>query len=493
METEKPTRERDTKDRRQEGIESKVEGFNERARRAIRDSELQDAIEHFTRKSVAGRNAVLDALPEAPELRERAYRVKQETMANLDRYLEQMADAVEKRGGKVFFASDGEDVARYVADLARRRGAKVIAKSKSMATEEIELNRRLEEDHANLGLEIIETDLGEWIAQLAGDHPSHIVGPILHMNRQQVTEILSGVAGERLPPNVEDLARFARSRLREKFLTAGIGMTGANFGVAETGTVVTVTNEGNGRLVTSVPPVHVVVMGIEKVIPRFEDLSVFVQLLARSSTGQKITVYTNFITGPRREGELDGAEEMHLILLDNGRSELLGTEFEEALYCIRCGACLNVCPVYRQTGGHAYGSTYSGPIGAVITPLLKGDEEAKDLPHASSLCGACTEACPVGIPLHDLLLKLRNRQVERGLADKAQEIAFKGFENTMKSPTLYKISGKVGRVAQKTLPRGGLPGGLVRSIPDPLGAWMKSRDLPPLARKSFRERWKEGI
>jgi L-lactate dehydrogenase complex protein LldF len=410
-------------------------------------------------------------------------------MANLDRYLEQMADAVEERGGKVFFAREGEDVVRYVADLARRRYAKVITKSKSMATEEIELNRRLEEDYADLGLEIVETDLGEWIAQLADDHPSHIVGPILHMNREQVADVLSGVAGERLPPNVEDLARFARKRLREKFLTADIGMTGANFGVAETGTVVTVTNEGNARLVTSVPPVHVVVMGIEKLIPRFTDLSVFVQLLARSSTGQKITVYTNFITGPRGEGELDGAEEMHLILLDNGRSELLGTEFEEALYCIRCGACLNVCPVYRQTGGHAYGSTYSGPIGAVITPLLKGDEEARDLPHASSLCGACSEACPVGIPLHDLLLKLRNRQVEEGLASRPQRAAFKVFESTMRRPALYKISGKAGRAAQKPL----LQDGSVRPVPGPMSGWTGSRDLPPLSKKSFRELWKEGL
>ena len=489
METRKHPRERDASDRRREGIESPVEGFNERGGRAAGDEALHGALRLFAEKVVPARNRTLGALPEAPELRERAYRIKQETMANLDRYLEQMAEAVEKRGGKVFFARDGEDVARYVGELARRRGAKVIAKSKSMATEEIELNRRLEGDYADLGLEIVETDLGEWIAQLAGDHPSHIVGPILHMNRRQVADILSGVAGEKLPPNVEDLARFARKRLREKFLTAEIGMSGANFGVAETGTIATVTNEGNGRLVTSVPPVHVVVMGIEKLIPRFEDLSVFVQLLARSSTGQKITVYTNLITGPRGEGELDGAEEMHLILLDNGRSELLGTEFEEALYCIRCGACLNVCPVYRQTGGHAYGSTYSGPIGAVITPLLKGDEEAKDLPHASSLCGACTEACPVGIPLHELLLKLRNRQVERGLASKAQEIAFKGFENTMKSPVLYRISGKAGRAVQRPL----LREGSVRPIPGPMSAWTNSRDLPPLARKSFRERWKEGI
>ena len=489
METEKPARKRDTEDRRREGITSEVEGFNERGRRAIQDRGLHDAVEHFTKKSVVSRNAVLNALPEAPELRERAYRIKQETMAHLDRYLEQMADAIEGRGGKVYFARDGEDVVRYVADLARRRGAKVIAKSKSMATEEIELNRRLEQDYADLGLEIVETDLGEWIAQLAGDDPSHIVGPILHMNREQVAEVLSGVAGKRLPPNVEDLTRFARQRLREKFLTADIGMTGANFGVAETGTVVTVTNEGNARLVTSVPPVHVIVMGIEKLIPRLTDLSVFVQLLARSGTGQKITVYTNFVTGPRAEGELDGAEEMHLIFLDNGRSELLGTEFEEALYCIRCGACLNVCPVYRQTGGHAYGSTYSGPIGAVITPLLKGNEEARDLPHASSLCGACSEACPVGIPLHDLLLKLRNRQVEEGLASKPQRTAFKVFENTMKRPALYKLSGRASRAAQKPL----LRDGFVRPIPGPMSGWTNSRDLPPLAKKSFRELWREGI
>src|ERR671938_897399 len=276
METRKPARQRETQDRRREGIVSGVEGFNERGGRAVRDKELHDAVALFTGKAVAGRNAVLRALPEAPELRDRAYHIKQETMANLDRYLEQMADAVEGRGGKVFFATDGEDVVRYVGDLARGRGAKLITKSKSMATEEIELNRRLEEDYADLDLEIVETDLGEWIAQLAGDTPSHIVGPILHMNRKRITEVLSRTAGEELPPDVEALGSFARKRLREKFLTADIGITGANFGVAETGTVVTVTNEGNARLVTSIPPVHVVVMGIEKVIPKFEDLSTFV-------------------------------------------------------------------------------------------------------------------------------------------------------------------------------------------------------------------------
>ncbi len=489
METQKPPRQRETEDRRDEGIVSEVEGFNERARGAVRDEELQDAVNAFQDKAVAARNRVLDALPEAPELRERAYHIKRRTMANLDHYLEQMADAVEARGGKVFFASDGEDVVRYIGDLAREKNARVITKSKSMATEEIELNHRLEEDYADLDLEIVETDLGEWIAQLAGETPSHIVGPVLHMNRQRIAEVISGAAGERMPPDVEALGTFARKRLREKFLAADIGITGANFGVAETGTIATITNEGNARLVTSVPPVHVVVMGIEKMIPRFEDLSVFVQLLGRSGTGQKLTVYTNFITGPRGEGELDGAEEFHLILMDNGRSKLLGTEFEEALYCIRCGACLNVCPVYRQTGGHAYGSTYSGPIGAVITPLLKGTKEAKDLPFASSLCGACWEACPVGIPLHELLLKLRNRQVDEGVRDRAETLVFKGFGKTMKSPTLYKISGKAGRLGQKPLAKSEALG----PVPGPMGAWTQNRDLPQLAEKSFRELWKEGI
>jgi L-lactate dehydrogenase complex protein LldF len=489
VETQKPPRRRETEDRRPEGIVSEVEGFNDRARGAVRDEELQDAVNTFQDRAVEARNAVLDALPEAPELRERAYHIKRRTMANLDHHLEQMADAVEARGGKVFFASDGEDVVRYIGELAREKNARVITKSKSMATEEIELNHRLEEEYTDLDLEIVETDFGEWIAQLAGETPSHIVGPILHMNRRRVAEILSGAAGKSMPPDVEALGTFARKRLREKFLAADIGITGANFGVAETGTIATITNEGNARLVTSVPPVHVVVMGIEKMIPRFEDLAVFVRLLGRSGTGQKLTVYTNFITGPRGEGELDGAEEFHLILMDNGRSKLLGTEFEEALYCIRCGACLNVCPVYRQTGGHAYGSTYSGPIGAVITPLLKGTKEAKDLPFASSLCGACWEACPVGIPLHELLLKLRNRQVDEGVRSKAETLVFKGFERTMKRPAAYKMSGRVGKLAQKPVGRDGSIG----PLPGPTGPWTNSRDLPQLAEKSFRELWKEGI
>jgi L-lactate dehydrogenase complex protein LldF len=485
--TGKSPRQHDTTDRRPEGLPSGVEGFDRRAGRAVRDRTLHGAIERYARTSVATRNRALGALAEAPRLRERAYGIKKDVMANLDRYLEEMADRVEARGGNVFIARDGEDVARYIGEIARRRGSRVITKSKSMATEEIELNRRLEE--ADPELEVVETDLGEWIAQLAGDTPSHIVAPIVHMTRYGVAELLSEVSGREMPPNVEDMTRFARERLREKFLTADIGITGANFGVAETGTIVTVTNEGNGRLVASVPPVHVVVMGIEKIVPRFSDLSVFLRLLARSSTGQKLSVYTNFVTGPRGEGEMDGAEEMHLVLLDNGRSDILGTPFEEALYCIRCGACLNVCPVYRQTGGHAYGSTYSGPIGAVISPLLNGGDDARDLPHASSLCGACSEACPVGIPLHELLLKLRARQVDEGTASKAQAIMFGGFERTMNNPKLYEMGTKAARVVQRPL----VKNGSVKPLPGPLAAWTDTRELPPLADKTFREIWREGL
>jgi len=483
----RPAHDRERADRRREGLDSPVEGFNERARRAIADDSLHDAIALTTERLTAGRDAALGALPQAASLRERAYRIKQRTMADLDRYLEQMAEAVAGHGGHVHFAADGADVARYIGELAERRGAKLIVKSKSMASEEIELNRRLEEAYA--GLEIVETDLGEWIAQIAGDHPSHTIAPILHMNRHQVAETLATVAGRSLPPDPGELMRFARERLREKFLTADIGITGANFGVAETGTVVLVTNEGNGRLVSSVPPVHVVLMGIEKLVPRLEDLSVFLRLLARSGTGQKLSAYTSFVTGPRREGELDGPEELHLILMDNGRSRLLGTDFEEALYCIRCGACSNVCPVYRQTGGHAYGSTYSGPIGAVITPLLKGQDEARDLPYASSLCGACSEVCPVGIPLAELLLRLRDRQVQSGLASRGERIAFAGFARTMTSPAAYRSAAAAARLARGPLAREGLG----RSLQGPLGGWTGSRDLPPVAPKSFRRLWKEGI
>jgi L-lactate dehydrogenase complex protein LldF len=485
--TTKPARQRDTVDTRHTGPAHAGGDFNARGRVALKDEFLHDSLAMAQTRLAGSRTATLAALPDAPELRERAYAIKQDVIAHLDTYLERLADAVEHTGGHVHFASDDADAIAYISGIVTRRGARTIVKSKSMATEEIELNHRLEELHP--GLEIVETDLGEWIIQLRGEPPSHIIAPAVHLNRFQVAETFSQVAGEPVPPNVEDLMQFARRRLRQKFLAAEIGISGANFAIAETGTIVMVTNEGNGRLVTSLPPVHIAVVGIEKLLPHVADLSVFLQLLARSGTGQKLTVFTNLITGPRRPGESDGPEEFHLVLLDNGRSQILGTEFDEALYCIRCGACLNVCPVYRQVGGHVYGSTYSGPIGAVITPLLKGDAAAKDLPNASSLCGACWEACPVGIPLHDLLLKLRNREAREGLAGRDQALLFGGFAQAMAHPAAYRLGAAAGRIAQVPF----IAAGSIRRAPRPANRWTNTRDLPPIAGASFRDRWKEGI
>lgn len=485
--TTKPARQRDTIDTRHTGAEHAGGDFNARGRAALKDEFLHDSLAMAQTRLAGSRTAALAALPDAPELRERAYAIKQDVIAHLDTYLERLADAVERAGGHVHFANDGADAIAYISDIVARRGARTIVKSKSMATEEIELNHRLEELHP--GLEIVETDLGEWIIQLRGEPPSHIIAPAVHLNRFQVAETFSQVAGEPVPPDLEDLMQFARRRLRQKFLAAEIGISGANFAIAETGTIVMVTNEGNGRLVTSLPPVHIAVVGMEKLLPRVADLAVFLQLLARSGTGQKMTVFTNLITGPRRPGETDGPEEFHLVLLDNGRSQILGTEFDEALYCIRCGACLNVCPVYRQVGGHVYGSTYSGPIGAVITPLLKGDAAAKDLPNASSLCGACWEACPVGIPLHDLLLKLRNREAREGLAGRDQALLFAGFAQAMAQPAAYRLGAAAGRIAQAPF----IAAGSIRRAPRPADRWTNTRDLPPIAGTSFHDRWKEGI
>lgn len=457
--------------------------FNTRARAKIADPSLHDALEVGLGRVRGHRDAAFWALANAPELRERAYEIKRDVMRHLDHYLAQAAEAVERAGGHVFFARDGAEAVRYVGDVLRAKGAKTVVKSKSMVSEEIELNAHLAELHP--GLEVVETDLGEWIAQLAHDTPSHLIAPIIHMNRRQIAAVLSREAGEEIPPTVEDLMQFARRRLRAKFLAADVGISGANFVVAESGTLALVTNEGNGRLTTSLPRTHIAITGIEKVLPRFADLGVFLQLLARSGTGQQLTVYTHLVTGPRRPGDADGPEDLHLVFVDNGRSNILGTEFEEALYCIRCGACLNVCPVYRQTGGHAYGSTYAGPIGAVITPLLRSDHAAQELPYASSLCGACSETCPVGIPLHELLLKLRARSVRQGEESRAEGLAMAGFREGMRHPALYTTGAAMARAAQRPFRGKPLP-----IAPGPLGAWARFRTVPEIAPASFHERWR---
>jgi L-lactate dehydrogenase complex protein LldF len=356
-----------------------------------------------------------------------------------------------------------------------------------MVSEEIQLNEAL----AKHGVETLETDLGEYIIQLAGEPPSHIIIPAIHKNREQIAELLSKEAGRKLPPDTAILAGFARTRLREKFLQADIGLTGCNFAIAETGSLVLFENEGNGRMVSTLPQTQITFMGMERIIPTWEDLEVMATLLPRSATGQKLTVYMSGISGPRRAADGDGPEEMHIIILDNGRSLQLGDpEFQELLNCIRCGACLNACPVYRQVGGHSYGSTYSGPIGAVLTPALNKDhvEDWNDIADASSLCAACYEACPVKIPLHDMLVSLRRRKAESGHTAFSEKAGMKGFGWVMSNNKRYEKALKLGQFGQIPLVREGM----IQAKIGPLKAWNSVRVAPALAKQTFRDSWKKG-
>src|SRR5947209_4732285 len=343
---------------------------------------FQRALFRLTSTLMAANRRGYAALPDSEKLRDHAKRIKEHTLANLDKYLEQLEASVQRNGGQVHWASTAEEARQTVLQIAKQSNCKQAVKSKSMTSEEIHLNAALEAS----GIEVTETDFGEFIIQLAGERPSHLVAPAVHHTRESIARILSKEVGKRLPDDPQLLAQTGRRLLREKFRAADLGITGANFAVAETGTIVLVTNEGNGRLTTTCPRVHVALMGMEKVLPRLADLPVFLKLLARAATGQPLSVYTTLITGPRRAGERDGPEEFHLVLLDNGRSRILATPFRESLQCIRCGACLNACPVYRRIGGHAYGGVYSGPIGSVLTPLYDSVRDNPDLPHASSLC-----------------------------------------------------------------------------------------------------------
>jgi L-lactate dehydrogenase complex protein LldF len=335
---------------------------------------------------------------------------------------------------------------------------------------------------------VVETDLGEYIVQLAGETPSHIIAPAVHKTRQQVAELFEQHLG--IPPtdDIPTLAQAARHALRQKFLQADMGISGVNFGVAASGAVVLVTNEGNGRLTTTCPRIHVAVMGIERIVENLDDLGVLLQVLARSATGQKISVYTTMISGPARPDEPDGPEEFHLVLLDNGRSRILGGDYAEALMCIRCGACLNHCPVYQTIGGHAYGGVYSGPIGAVLTPLLQPElPDVDKLPQASSLCGACQAACPVRIALPDMLLRLRADAVAAGKIGAAERAGIAGWKATMTNPSFYRASGRAASLATRLLGRRGK----IRRLPPPLSAWTKTRDFPMFAPKSFNQLWEE--
>jgi L-lactate dehydrogenase complex protein LldF len=456
----------------------------ERAEAALGNEFLRRAVRFTTERLRAGRRQAAREHGNWEEWRERGRQIRLHTIAHLDYYLNRFAENARANGAQVHFARTAEDAVRIVQEIARRARAKTVVKSKSMVTEELHLNQALSE----IGVKAIETDLGEYIVQLAGETPSHIIIPCIHKNREQIAELFSKEAGEKLSPDTKVLAGFARRRLRERFLTADIGMTGCNFAVAETGSICIFENEGNARMVSTVPRVQITLMGMERIVPTWADLEVMATLLPRSATGQKLTVYLSGISGPRRPGDADGPEELHIVIVDNGRSNQLGDpEFQELLNCIRCGACLNVCPVYRHIGGHAYGGTYSGPIGAVLTPALKKNvAEWDDIANASSLCGACWEACPVKIPLHDMLVYLRRRKAESPYRSAGEAAAMKAYGLAMARPERLSAALKLARFGQRFAGRDGE----IRARIGPLGGWIRHRALPMLPGESFRDRWK---
>ena len=448
------------------------------ARKAIDDPQLQDLLDRNADTRRQLRESAFHQLPDAADLRDRAKAIRRETVSNLAANLETFAARLTENGIHVHRAADGEEAGRIVVDIARKHGAELVAKSKSMMTEEIGLNESL----ASAGIRAVETDLGEYIVQLRGEPPAHILTPALHLTKEQVAKTFTEELGEPVLPDVNEINRIARSSLREVFFSAPIGLTGVNFGVAESGTLCIVTNEGNGRMVTSLPPVHIAVIGIERLVPTMDELAVMLRLLPRSATGQKLTNYVSLITAPRRKTDPEGAEERHVILVDNGRGALLGTPLAESLDCIRCGACLNACPVFREAGGHAYGSVYSGPIGSVVSPALFGMAEFGHLAKASSLCGACVDACPVGIDIPGLLLRVRSKTpsnsppVSRGLNT---------YTWIARSPTRFRLAQRLAGFATRYLPT---QAGWITSLPRPLAEWTSFRDFPGFATRPLRSR-----
>lgn len=464
------------------GIKIGNAAFDRRAEEALQDPGVRRAVPSAQERLQSARMTAVDELGNWEQWRDLGEKIRTHTIENLDYYLTELSENVAARGGHVFFAETAEEANNYIEQVVREKQAKKIVKSKSMVTEEIGLNPVLE----NIGCEVVETDLGEYIIQLDNDHPSHFIGPALHKTKEQVRDIFADKRGYDGTEKPEELTKFAREQLRKDFLSAEVGITGCNFAIANSGSVGIVTNEGNARLSTTVPKTQITVMGMERIVPTWEDFEVMVSLLCRSAVGQKLSTYVTALSGPKMDGEADGPEEFHLVIVDNGRSGILGTEFQSALHCIRCAACVNVCPIYRHIGGHAYGSIYQGPIGAVLTPLLGGYEEYKELPYASSLCGACTEVCPVRIPLHELLYKHRERiAAEEGLAPAGEKWAMKAFRKVTSSSRIYRISTKSATVVR------GVIAGMSKGGPKPIRGWTQSRNLPSVGKKRFRDLYKE--
>ncbi len=466
---------------------------------AVTDAQLQDFVNSATLKKDIARRELLPAVfgDKTDAMRTLAGRIKQHTLDHLDQYIEQFVDQAEKQGVKVHFAKDGKQANAIITEIAKQENCKLCVKSKSMVTEETHLLPALEA----VGCETVETDLGEFILQLDGDAPSHIVTPMIHKDRKAVARAFERELGATYTEDEKQLTMIAREHLREKYRQADLGISGGNFLVADTGSVVLCTNEGNGRFCTSVPRIHIACVGIEKLVPTYQHLAVLLKLLARSSTAQPLTCYTSILTGPKRADDQDGPEQMHIVLIDNGRSDILRAETREMLRCIRCGACLNACPVYRKVGGHSYGAVYSGPIGALITPMFRGLKNYKDLPNASSLCGACYEACPVKINIPRYLVLLREKIVTGKISGYWERLTYRLYAASQSSCLAYRWAQRFQKFAlrfkgqkQSNPPRDPQHANLmnrkwVTKVPGPAAGWTQERDLPSPTSKSFRDWW----
>jgi L-lactate dehydrogenase complex protein LldF len=460
--------------------------FKQNARAALGDALLQRALGNVRVNFVERRAAAAARMPEFEALRDSARDIKNHTLAHLDLYLEAYERKVTEAGGHVRFARDSAEACAAVVDICRSLGARVVAKGKSMVSEEIGLNAAIEA----AGMAAVETDLGEYIIQLRGETPSHIIAPAVHLNKDQVEADFRRVHTE-LPAGrdldaPESLLAEARAVLREKFLAADVGVTGANFLIADTGSSIIVTNEGNGDLSQTLGRAHIVVASIEKLVPTLEDAAQMLRVLARSATGQDMSVYTTLSTGPRRAGDPDGPEEYHVVLVDNGRSSMLGGQFQDMLRCVRCAACMNHCPVYHAVGGHAYGSVYPGPMGAVLTPALVGVEKGGALPNASTFCGRCESVCPVRIPLPKMMRHWREREFERHLQPAAARYGLAFWAYFAKRPALYRLATSI---AMATLAFFGRSKGRFASLPF-AGGWTAGRDFPTPQGKTFQAQWK---
>ena len=461
--------------------------FSANARRALDDVGLQQALLKVGSGFAERRRQALAELPNAEALRQRARDIKEQALSRLDEYLLEFEKHVQANGGQVHWAETAEQANDICVDLCRAVDARSVIKGKTMVGEEIGLNDALQ----RAGLETVETDLGEYIIQLAEEPPSHIIAPAIHKTRQQIVDLFNRFHDRgRFPDKLEsvaDIVNEARAVMRSKYLAADVGITGANFLIAETGSTVLVTNEGNGDLCSSLPRTHIVVAGIEKIVPSLDDAAVLLRLLSRNATGQDITAYTSFYSGARRTDDTDGPENFHIVLVDNGRSDMLNSDYRDMLRCIRCGACMNHCPVYGAVGGHAYGWVYPGPMGAVLTPLINGLQQSHALPNASTLCGRCDEVCPMSIPLSSLIRQLRNQAHEQRLDAWPARKLLALWAGLARRPALYRLLGNMGLRLLKLLSR---KDGRLRHLPL-LGGWMQSRDLPAPG-QSFMQQWQQS-